>query len=122
MTLDMKRRFPAIPSILVTALVAFAGLSKGGAADAADASTPPSKTVTYGDLNLDSTAGANALYARLRRAAEEVCSPFDSRELSQRRVWQTCVDRALTTAVVQVNKPKVTALHNQTRSGGNGNS
>ena len=99
-------------SILATAIVAFAGVSKGGGALAAEPVTY-SKTVTYGDLNLDSAQGASVLYARLHHAALEVCSPLESKELSLRNAWQTCVNNALTSAVTQVNKPKVTALHNQ---------
>jgi UrcA family protein len=118
----IKNRSRAIASILATAVVAFAGVSKGGGALAAEPVTY-SKTVTYGDLNLDSAQGASALYARLRHAAREVCSPLESKELSLRSAWQTCVSNALTSAVTQVNKPNVTALHNQSiNRAGNANS
>jgi UrcA family protein len=124
MTSLMKRQFQSIPSIIATMLVSFAGAEKAGAPAPA---TPPatlSKKVTFSDLNLDTQAGANALYARLRRAAEEVCEPFDSQELGRHRVWRMCVDNALASAVTHINKPKVTALHNQSanHSGSDGNS
>jgi len=122
MTNAIKNQSQAIASILATAIVAFAGVSKGGAAMAAEPVTY-SKRVTYGDLNLESAEGASVLYARLRRAAREVCSSLDGRELTLRSAWETCVNDALNSAVTQVNKPTVTALHNQSvNRAGNGNS
>lgn len=118
----MKNQSRTIASILATAIVAFAGVSKGGAALAAEPVTY-SKTVTYGDLNLDSAEGASVLYTRLRHAAREVCSPVEGRELTLWSAWQTCVNDALNSAVAKVNKPTVTALHNQSiNRAGNGNS
>ncbi len=86
----------------------------GGTAQAADPQQPLTKTVIYGDLNIDSEQGAKVLYARLRSAARYVCSPFDGRDLIQKSLWQSCFDNAVASAVVQVNKARVTALHNQT--------
>jgi UrcA family protein len=74
------------------------------------------KTVAYGDLNLDSDQGAKVLYARLQYAAHYVCSPMESRVLSHRTVWQTCVNNALASAVTQINKPRVNALYKQSAS------
>jgi UrcA family protein len=116
MTSSMKRQSQSIPSLIATALVAFAGLAKGGGVQAAEAPETLWKTVTYGDLNLDTQEGANALYTRLRHAAEAVCSPFDSLDLGRKNVWRTCVGRTLTSAVAQINKPRVTALHKQSVS------
>jgi UrcA family protein len=124
MTSLMKRQFQSIPSIIATMLVAFAGLAKAGGTAAAEPPATLSKRVTFSDLNLDTQAGANALYARLRYAAGEVCEPYEGQDLSRHRVWKTCVDQALAAAVAKINKPRVTALHNQnaSRSGSNGNS
>jgi len=124
MTSLMKRQFQSIPSIIATMLVAFAGLAKAGGSAAAEPPATLSKKVTFSDLNLDTQAGANALYARLRHAAEEVCEPFDGNELSRHSMWQRCVGNSLAAAVAKVNKPKVTALHNQSanHSGSDGNS
>lgn len=86
----------------------------GSRAQAADPEQPLTKTVAYGDLNLDSEQGAKVLYARLRRAAEDVCLPLAGRDLTQRSIWQRCFNTAIDSAVGQVNKLSVTALHNQT--------
>jgi UrcA family protein len=109
--IDRQSRFAS--SLIATLLVAFAGLAKAGGAAAAEPPATLSKTVAYADLNLDSPEGANALYARLRHAAEEVCEPFDGGELSRHNVWRLCVGKTLASAVAQVNRPRVTALHNQ---------
>jgi UrcA family protein len=118
----IRNQSQSIASVLAAAIVAFAGVSKGGTALAAEPVTY-SKTVTYGDLNLDSAKGASVLYARLRHAAQDVCSSLESKDLSLRSAWQACVNDALNSAVTQVNKPSVTALHNQSiNRSGNGNS
>ena len=70
--------------------------------------------VGYGDLNLDSQQGARVLYARLRNGAEDVCSSFEGRDLFFKKLWQTCFDQAVAAAVVRVNKPGLTTLHNET--------
>lgn len=80
---------------------------------AADGPVPLTRTVDYGDLNLDSERGAKILYARLQEAAEDVCTPFEGRDLDRKARWQACFDQALTAAVARVNKSRVTALHNQ---------
>jgi UrcA family protein len=103
----------ALPSMIATALLAITCLASAGTAQAWDPGQALTKKVTYGDLNLDSEQGAKALYNRLRSAAKEVCAPFESIELARRIVWQTCVDHAVTSAVEQVNRPMVTAVHNR---------
>jgi len=72
--------------------------------------------VAYGDLNLDSEQGAKALYARLRNGAEDVCSSFEGRDLAFRKLWQSCFDGAVASAVAQINSTGLTTLHNQTVS------
>jgi UrcA family protein len=88
----------------------------GGRAQAADPQQPLTKTVIYGDLNIDSEQGAKMLYARLRGAAKDVCFPFEGRDLIQKSLWRSCFDNAVAAAVLRVNKPNVTALHNQSVS------
>jgi UrcA family protein len=84
----------------------------------AQAAEPLTHVVSYADLDLNSRAGAEVLYVRLRSAAREVCSPFESSELSRHVAWQTCIDRSLSSAVAQLNKPLVTALQSRTVNGG----
>jgi|SRR5271155_5556215 len=102
-----------LTACLLTAGLFALGFSPIGAQAAAAQSEALTKVVAYGDLNLDSEQGAKMLYARLRNAARIVCVPLEGRDLSQKNLWRACVDNALASAVVQVNKTRVTALHNQ---------
>lgn len=74
---------------------------------------PVSKTVAYGDLNLDSVSGAKALYRRIQTAAREVCSPLDNKDLAFRAAWQSCYDHAIDAAVVAVNSSAVALVRSQ---------
>jgi UrcA family protein len=73
---------------------------------------PLSRTVAYGDLNLDSPEGARVLYARLRSAARTVCEPARSPVLMNDRS-EECYRNALAKAVAQVNKSTLTKLYKQ---------
>jgi UrcA family protein len=107
----------SITSMIFVMFVALAGAAASGRAVAQPYGQVLAKKVTYyGDLNLETEAGAKFLYARLRRAAQDVCSPYQSDELARKRVWQTCVERSLSDAVGRINKPLVTALHNKSAS------
>jgi UrcA family protein len=106
----IKSQSATISSVIAATLVAFGLIAVAGAAQGAEPSQPLTKTVTYGDLNLDTESGAKVLYVRLRNAAKDVCSPYESKELSRKRVWSVCVSSALASAAEQINKPMVTAL------------
>jgi len=101
-------------SILAASFILYAGRRVGWHAQAAEALRYDRALVAYGDLNLDSQLGTKVLYARLRNGAEDVCSSMDGRNLFLKRLWQSCFDEAVAAAVVQVNQPGLTALHNHT--------
>lgn len=88
-----------------------ATLSLGLATQSALADTDDVKTftVSYADLDLSKPAGAKTLYSRIKRAARNVCSPYDS--IHFRRAWRDCLDQAITNAVAEVNRPTLAALH-----------
>jgi UrcA family protein len=98
--------------MMLAGFTALACIAHGGTVVAQPAQ-PLTKIVAFGDLNLDSAQGAKILYSRLRYAAQDVCSPYQSDELAGKRVWQTCVENSLSDAVGKINKPQVTALHNK---------
>lgn len=81
-------------------------------------STIPAQTVYYGDLRLDSPAGIQALYGRIKAAARHVCnaSVVDLEFLQQRALWQQCIDDAVARAVAKVNNEGLTAMHAQSQS------
>lgn len=67
------------------------------------------KTVSYSDLDLSKPAGAKTLYSRIKRAARNVCSPFES--ATYRKQWRECMDYAISNAVADVDRPTLAALH-----------
>ena len=109
----------SIPAFVAGAVLALGYAVSAGSASA-ETSQSLTKRVTYGDLNLDSQDGAKVFHARVRSAAEFVCSPLEGSELSRQRTWHACINEVLAAAVMQVNKPAVTALHNQSLGGTKG--
>jgi UrcA family protein len=100
-------------NVAFASLLTFACLLGSGQANA-DSAQVLTKTVTYDARTLNSEKGARTLYARLRFAAQEVCAPLDAQELSRHRLWQACVDNSLESAVLKVNSPLLSAVHNKT--------
>jgi UrcA family protein len=88
-----------------------------GTAAVTKAATPASAparsmTVAYGDLNLNSTQGTNALYARIVSAAREVCGAdkVDIRNLGAFASERSCESGAVTQAVQALHNPALAAL------------
>jgi UrcA family protein len=110
----IKTQSLSAASILAAAFLVLSAPAIGSKALAAETPRYDTAIVAYGDLNLDSQQGLKVLYARLRNGAEDVCSSFEGRDLFFKKVWQTCFDRAVASAVAQVNRNGLTTLHNQT--------
>ncbi len=91
-------------AIASAALGAFTCSSLIGVCAAAE-TDPPQTTVKYADLNLASPEGAAALYARIHRAARQVCSPLDGRDLTSKMQMDSCVHKAIASAVAKVDQP-----------------
>jgi UrcA family protein len=68
--------------------------------------------VSFKDLNLNSPEGAAVLYARIKRAANEVCGQWDNFNLSQMHAQRTCISGAVSRAVAEVNSPMLTSIYN----------
>jgi UrcA family protein len=81
----------------------------------------PSATVRYADLNLNTRAGVQALYARLRTASRSVCGVGERRALVETIAAKTCYREVLANAVTNAKLPTLTALH-RTESGRTGRS
>ena len=100
----MSIRF--IKLLPVAAVLALSGLANAG--------TPkdlPSVVVKYGDLNLDTQAGVRKLHSRLRNAAQQVCSPLNSRVLGLRDQYEQCVSDAVTQSVAAVGNAELRSYH-----------
>ena len=113
MKTTIKTQSISAASILAAGFIALSGAVTVVPAQAAEPVESHTQIVRYGDLNLESEQGARVLYTRIRGAAGNVCSPLDGRDLTEKKLWQGCFDKAVASAVVQVNQARVTALHNQ---------
>jgi len=73
----------------------------------------PSVKVAYGDLNLASDQGANALYGRIVYAAHEVCKAdqVDIRDLAAFAQTQSCERQAIAHAVDAVHSPRLASAY-----------
>jgi UrcA family protein len=68
-------------------------------------------TVSYGELDLSKPAGAEILYKRIKRAANTVCSVYESPMPWNFVARNRCIQTAVDEAVAKVNAPLLTALH-----------
>ena len=94
-----------IRSVMTASLVA--ALAAGFTLPAGARDNVVSTIVKFGDLDLSTAEGGAALYARIRKAAQQVCweaDPFGS--------TRRCVDKAITDAVTKVNRPALFAVYN----------
>ncbi len=98
----------------------FAGLARNAQAaqPAQPEGTIASQKVYYSDLKLDSPAGIERLYGRIKAAARNVCdlSVTDLEQVEQRVAWQACFKSAVTAAVARVNDERLTAMHLQAQA------
>lgn len=73
---------------------------------------PPQTTVKFADLNVSTPQGTAALYARIQRAARQVCLPLDGRDPSSKTQMNACVHKAIADAVAKVDRPALFAVYN----------
>jgi UrcA family protein len=97
----------AIPFALLPLCIA------GGAASANQIDTEQlQRIVKYGDLNLEESASAGTLYARIDVAAREVCDPPEIRGFRPLLVEiNRCRAQAVAKAVADVDAPKLTSYY-----------
>ena len=105
-TVRTVRGFSLSALVALTALAVPSDPAYAGSQD-----DPPSVTVDYGDLNLANNTGVEALYRRLSIATRVVCEKFDQRPLARRAKWHQCYEGALSAVVLDVNDPRLSALH-----------
>ena len=72
------------------------------AAVAVPAAAQDSVEIYFGDLNVASSEGAQALNARIQAGADAVCERPDNRDLKGTLVWQDCKSAAVSSAVEQL--------------------
>ncbi len=104
------RATPALAVVLRTALATAATLLLTIGPALAEPSAVQTK-VSYGDLDLQSPAGAAALYRRISSAARRVCDAGDSRDLRAQQAARRCRETAVATAVATIDSPQLAVLH-----------
>lgn len=68
-------------------------------------------SVKYTNQDLQTTAGAERLYERIREAAAEVCPAVSSVELQRHAAAVRCQDAAVAQAVNSIGSPQLAAVH-----------
>ena len=100
---------PLIPAIAAIALVAF---GQSATAQAPFAAKARQTTISFGDLNVHSEAGAVVLLNRMRMAARIVCGPEPMfLDLHGRHFYDACRKNALDGAVAAVGAPEVVEIY-----------
>jgi UrcA family protein len=113
METTVKIHKQSITSAIAASLLLLSLAAGSSQARAAEDAIIGVQKIHYGDLNLDTEAGARVLYQRLRHAANNVCRPSDSLAEVVKANYPRCYEKALNSAVASLNKPLLTALHNQ---------
>jgi UrcA family protein len=102
----------AVKVIATTVLaIVMSAAASHAIAEPGPASAIPSITVRFGDLNTASPEGIRALYARIRFAADQVCTKELLWYPTILRAQKTCYRAALDNVVARLNLPGLTALH-----------
>jgi UrcA family protein len=86
-----------------------AALAVAGAAGAAPASEP-TLVVRYDSAALETDVGARQLYARIARAAEQVCPNYSYSRLISSAVLK-CREEAISGAVGKIHNQRLAAIH-----------
>ena len=71
----------------------------------------PTLEVAYGDLDLTSAQGVQALHRRLTAAAERVCPRSDGPNLKDKAAARECQKQAVERAVRAIGSPELAVLH-----------
>jgi UrcA family protein len=87
--------------------------SLGVAQAAVPADEVPTVVVSFGDLDLSTTDGANALYKRISAAAHKVCPFEDSVHPLEVALNNSCRSAAIARAVGKVNNAKLATVWNE---------
>ena len=96
----------------VLGLITVAVLGAGNASAANPSDTPRSVRVIFSDLDLTTTRGAKALYARLKRASRTVCGmDYMTPQENISSGVHNCYRQALAGAVAKVNNPMLAEVH-----------
>ena len=97
-------------TLLATALLAVIGTVPARAAAAAQHDQVPQVVVRYADLNVETQAGALALYNRIVRAADRVCPSVGIRDIARLQLARSCRDESVARAIAATGIPRLVAI------------
>lgn len=101
-----------ISLISTCALATFFFAPRATHADSGD--QPPTITVRFGDLNLDTRTGVEALFRRIKIAAAEVCQKYGPRGTYLPSVaHRSCMKNAVSGAVSDIGSAALKAYYNE---------
>ena len=69
--------------------------------------------VPYGDLNLTTYAGADAMLGRIRAAARSICGTESANPIDRATIWRPCVEDTTFRAVNDFGNPLVAELNDE---------
>lgn len=98
-------------SLLASAALGAFACSLTALSIAAEPADALQMTVQYTDATASNSEGAAALYARIQRAARQVCLPLDGRGLTSKAQMGACMHKAIGDAVAKVDRPALFAAH-----------
>jgi UrcA family protein len=98
----------ATRSVLTLSTLALIGWSATAVAAPSRADDVATKVVRFGDLDLSTATGAEALYERIAAAARVVCRG------AERALVRECKGRAVDDAVKAIGNPLLSSVHRST--------
>ena len=100
---------PALRTLNKTAITLLALAALYSTAYAGDPLDDSRVTISFGELNLNSSVGVERLYHRIVSAAERVCGPpVSNTDMGDLFARKRCVSEATARAVAQVDSPALT--------------
>jgi UrcA family protein len=111
MIMNTKTQTSNLSRVTATALFGALTLSFAAICSAQDSPDALQQKVKYADLDVSRTAGANALYARISMAANNVCRDLNHGDLATKVFFNRCVDKAVSDAVAKVDQPALYSVY-----------
>jgi UrcA family protein len=90
--------------VILIAIAAFAASTSAAAQPIVVEADVPTATISYADLNVQSSAGRASLERRVRQAAESLCVDRNVRDVHRTALGLTCVSHAIASANPQIQQ------------------
>ncbi len=96
---------------IVAGIIGLMALGAAATQVSADQLLGPDEVVRYGDLDLNTRAGAETLYARIETAAGHICRKSDSVELTVEAASRRCENVVVAHTVAGVRSAQLAAVY-----------